>query len=84
MIGLLKNTHGPIRTNEGDTNMTRRIIQIAFMALFTLLLVGALSANARATEIVSFGTSDNLTWALDDEGLLKISGTGEISQLGEF
>ena len=54
--------------------MKKRIILIAIIGLFFLIL--PLMAGA---EIVDSGTcGDNLTWTLDDEGLLTISGTGRM------
>ena len=57
-----------------------------FAAVFAFALVFAagwmLAAPAARAEIVYSGTyekdGDNLTWTLDDQGLLTISGTGEI------
>ena len=48
-------------------------------ALLTLLLAGALTGKAEAAEIVYSGDwGENLSWTLDDEGVLTISGTGDI------
>ncbi len=49
------------------------------LALLAVLLPGALSLTADASEIVDSGTCGwNLTWTLDDEGTLTISGTGDM------
>ncbi|MBP3705476.1 MAG: leucine-rich repeat domain-containing protein, partial [Clostridia bacterium] len=52
--------------------------------LFALCLaVGVMALSASASEIVASGTcgadGDNLTWTLDDEGTLTISGEGEMA-----
>lgn len=53
---------------------------LALLAILTALAVVCFTASA---EIVHSGTcgkdGDNLTWTLDDEGTLTISGTGEMS-----
>lgn len=54
--------------------MKKKIILITIIGLFLMML--PLMAGA---EIVDSGTcGDNLTWILDNEGLLTISGTGEM------
>lgn len=53
------------------------MLAITFLSLFFCL-------SASAAEIISSGTcganGDNLTWTIDDEGTLTISGTGEMNQ----
>ena len=52
-------------------------IRILMLLLTVALLLGALPLNGSAAEIVWSGTSgENLTWTLDSDGLLIISGTG--------
>ena len=47
--------------------------------LSVLLVIGIVPVFSSAAEIVDSGTcGDNLTWTLDDEGTLTISGTGEM------
>jgi len=57
----------------------KKLLGILFV---TLLFVALLPTLANA-EIVDSGTcgmdGDNLTWTLDDEGILTISGTGEMA-----
>ena len=53
------------------------------LALLAILAALAVVCFAASAEIVDSGTcgkdGDNLTWTLDDEGLLTISGTGEMA-----
>ena len=55
--------------------------RVALLALVIALALGLCAARA---EIVDSGTcgadGDNLTWTLDDEGLLTISGAGAVYQ----
>ena len=63
-----------------------------FAAVFAFALVltagWLLAAPAARAEIVSSGTcgkdGDNLTWTLDDQGLLTISGTGEMASYNHW
>ncbi len=49
------------------------------LTLLAVLLPGVFSLSTEAAEIVNSGTcGENLTWTLDDEGTLIISGTGEM------
>ena len=53
---------------------------ISFM-LTVVMLIGMLPLTASAAEIVAGGTcGENLTWTLDDAGMLIISGTGEMTE----
>ncbi len=58
----------------------RKVLSII---LATVLLLGVMPVVSFATEIVASGTcgenGDNLTWTLDNEGTLIISGTGEMA-----
>ena len=48
---------------------------MAILALIVIVIIA--SPNASASEIVASGScGKNVTWTLDDEGLLTISGTG--------
>lgn len=59
--------------------MKRRVMKFGLAALLALLLAGAMAVDAQAAEIMDSGAcGDNLTWTLDYEGLLTISGTGEM------
>ena len=56
--------------------MKKRILSFA---LAVVLLLSLLPFAASAAEIVEQGTcGDNITWTLDSDGLLTISGTGEL------
>ena len=48
------------------------------MAVVCLLLLADPTEVAAATEVASGTCGDNLTWTLDDEGTLTISGTGKM------
>ena len=51
-----------------------------FLVLLALLMLPLLGMEAKAVEIVDSGTcGENLTWTLDSDGLLTISGTGEMT-----
>ena len=55
-----------------------------FILLAALCCVSLLTVSAFAAEEVASGTcGDNLTWVLDDEGTLTISGTGDMVIDGE-
>ena len=59
--------------------MKRSIKRMLALALCLVLCAGLLPGTARAAEIVDSGTcGENLTWVLDSEGTLTISGTGEM------
>ena len=57
----------------------KKTITVIF-AVFTLCLVFLFIAptTAEAAEVASGTCGDNLTWTLDDEGTLTISGTGDM------
>ena len=57
--------------------MKKRVLSIA-VSLFTVLLLSiCLSATALAADVVASGScGTNVTWTLDSDGLLTISGTG--------
>ena len=56
--------------------------------ILVLLLAAAFAVSANAAEIVASGTcgadGDNLTWTLDDEGTLVISGTGPMKDYSDY
>ena len=55
--------------------MKKHLILIAVIGLFLIMFSFAASA-----ETVANGTcGDNVTWTLDDEGLVTISGTGKMN-----
>ena len=60
--------------------MRKRILSLLLAAL---LLLGAAPTAAHAAGTVASGTcGENLTWTLDEEGTLTISGTGIHVRLG--
>lgn len=58
--------------------MKRRLTWIAVMAVLLATLL-CLTAGASAEGATSGTCGDNLTWTLDENGLLTISGTGEMA-----
>ena len=59
--------------------MRKTIKRLLSLALCLLLCAGLLPGTVWAAEIVDSGTcGENLTWTLDSEGKLTISGTGEM------
>ena len=48
------------------------------LLLAMVLLIGCLPISAFAQETVSGTCGDNLTWTLDEEGVLTISGSGQM------
>ncbi len=59
--------------------MTAAMIMGSLTLPETINMDGFGAISARAAEVVDSGTcGDNLTWVLDDEGTLTISGTGEM------
>ncbi|MBR3861379.1 MAG: leucine-rich repeat domain-containing protein [Oscillospiraceae bacterium] len=59
--------------------MRKTIKRLLSLALCLLLCAGLLPGTVWAAEIVDSGTcGENLTWTLDSEGTLTISGTGEM------
>ena len=58
------------------SSMKKRIL---FLALVMVMIFTLLPMSAFAADVVASGTcGENLTWALDSEGTLTISGTGEM------
>ena len=49
---------------------------LALLMVFSLLPVSALAANT----VQSGSCGDNMTWKLDDAGVLTITGTGEMTE----
>ena len=65
------------KENLGGSIMKLRRTLLTLLVL--CLTVGALMLNASAADVIASGTCGyNLTWTLDDEGTLTISGTGEM------
>lgn len=58
--------------------MKRKQILLTLLAL----LVAALAVNVNAEIVASGDCGDNLTWTLDDAGILTISGTGPMDDWG--
>ena len=48
---------------------------LALLMVFSLLPASAFAANV----VQSGNCGDNMTWTLDDEGVLTITGTGEMT-----
>ncbi len=56
-----------------------KLKRMLILSCLLCLLVGVLALSAAADEIVDSGTcGDHLTWTLDSEGTLTISGRGEV------
>ena len=55
--------------------MKKRVILLGLMTLLTALFM---TVSASAAEVASGECGENLTWVLDDEGTLTISGNGEM------
>ena len=54
------------------------------LMLVLLMVFSLLPASAFAANVVQSGScEENLTWTLDDEGVLTITGTGEMSEIPE-
>ena len=59
----------------------KRVLAIILTAV---LLLGVMPVVSFATNIVESGTcGENLTWTLDDEGTLTISGTGKMKSFSD-
>ena len=57
----------------------KSLASIVIIIISITILLGIFSFTASATEITASGTcGDNLTWTLDSEGVLTISGSGEM------
>lgn len=67
------------RTKKGML-MKKRIISLCLAVTLLLAMLPQIVINADAAEVIAEGTcGDNLTWILDDEGRLTISGTGKMT-----
>ena len=65
--------------------MRKTIQRLLSLALCLLLCAALLPGTVWAAEIVDSGTcGENLTWTLDSEGKLTISGTGEMEDYNVF
>ena len=59
------------------SSMKKRIL---FLALVMVMIFTLLPMSAFAVDVVAEGTcGENLTWTFDDEGVLTITGTGEMT-----
>lgn len=57
----------------------KRCGKVLFALLWCCVIMTVLSVSALAAEVVDSGTcGDNLTWTLDSDGVLTISGTGDM------
>ena len=62
-------------------NLRRLVVSLAVLLVALLCL----TATVSAAEITHSGEcGDNLTWTLDDEGTLTISGTGEMDDFSDY
>ena len=54
------------------------------VCLALLLVLTLVPVTARAAEVASGTCGDNLTWVLDDQGILTISGTGAMEDYNSW
>ena len=60
------------------------LLSTALYAALAVLCLFSIRMNAQAAEIIDSGTcGENLTWTLDSDGLLTISGTGPMTYYNE-
>ena len=79
-IGACPNRHAGEEGNMRTKGKLRKLLSTAMALVFLLAL---LPVGAQAAEIVESGSCGNgLTWTLDDEGTLTISGSGKIADYG--
>ena len=65
--------------------MRKRMLSLLLVLCMVLTLVPVFTTQANAAEIVDSGTcGENLTWTLDSDGLLVISGTGDMEDFEDF
>lgn len=64
--------------------MKRRILSVVMALSLVLGLIPTLAPQAGAAEVSSGTCGENLTWTLDAEGTLTISGTGEMAKVNTF
>ena len=64
---------------ERRTSKMKKKLLITLIAVCTMMLAFCM-VNASAETVDSGTCGNNLTWTLDDEGTLKISGTGAMNQ----
>lgn len=63
--------------------MKKRMISLCMAVVLLVAMMPQIALNADAAEVVASGTCGaNLTWTLDDEGTLAISGMGEMDNYG--
>ena len=58
--------------------MKRRLLSLFIAFVMVLTLIPAATVTAHAETVASGECGDNLTWTLDDQGTLTISGTGKM------
>ncbi len=63
----------------------KKLLTVMF-AVVTLCLICVLTmpTTAEAAEVARGTCGDNLTWVLDDEGTLTISGTGDMKSYSSY
>ena len=54
---------------------------VALMIVVTALFFGGMTVMAEGEYTGTFGADDNLTWTLDPEGTLTITGTGSMGEM---
>ena len=65
--------------------MRKTIQRLLSLALCLLLCAALLPGTVWAAEIVDSGTcGENLTWTLDSDGKLTISGTGKMKDYDDY
>ena len=75
------------RKQQGGEHMKKRLLSFV---LAVLMIASLLPATALAADVVTSGTcgaegnGSNLTWTLDSEGLLTISGTGAMKEYDPY
>ena len=65
------------RTNMGKKNIWKILLSVSLCAVFTVLALFCITVDADAATVVDSGKcGKNITWTLDDEGTLTLSGSG--------
>ena len=57
---------------------TRKIISLLLSVLMIITSVPLMAVNSFAADVVNSGTTQDCTWTLDSDGVLTISGNGEM------
>ncbi len=83
----MKRRSGPLKVKlnrEFNNEVERKMKKVVFAIVFLVILFCYPCFHTKAAEIVASGTcGENLTWTLDDEGVLTISGEGEMENYNE-